>query len=156
MAFLILCPWLFPQVPKPEDQRFYSHPQSIHMPNPRLRSEERSIDLITTNVLRNKERQLMQSTQQADFYRDGLGSQAPINSDDLLEKKARFEQTGEINENMVTSNFHFTILNSYHPYAIFPFYIPIIHIPFSYFKFPSSICHFSILYSHYPYSIFLF
>lgn len=72
------------------------------MPNPRLRVEERSIDMITANVLRNKERQLMQSSHQADYYKDGLGSQAPLNSDDLLEKKAKFEQTGEINENMVS------------------------------------------------------
>lgn len=44
----------------------------------------------------------MQSSHQADYYKDGLGSQAPLNSDDLLEKKAKFEQTGEINENMVS------------------------------------------------------
>lgn len=85
-------------VPKPEDQTFYSHAQSIHVPNPRLRVEERSIDLITANVLKNKEKQLMQSTHQADYYKDGMGTQAPINSDDLLEKKMKFEKTGEINE----------------------------------------------------------
>lgn len=85
-------------VPKPEDQTFYLHPQNIHVPNPKLRVEDRSIDMITANVLKNKEKQLMQSTQQADYYKDGLGTQAPINSDDLLEKKMRFEKTGEINE----------------------------------------------------------
>lgn len=87
-------------VPKPEDQNFYLHPQNLNVPNPRLRPEERSIDLLTANVLKNKERQLMQSTQQADFYKDGLGSQAPLNSDDLCTKKLKYEQTGDINETM--------------------------------------------------------
>lgn len=87
-------------VPKPEDQEFYMHPQNIHCPNPRLRVDERSIDMITANVLRNKEKQLMQSTQQADYYKDGLGTQAPVNSDDLVEKKKKYESTGKINETM--------------------------------------------------------
>ena len=77
------------------------HPQNIHCPNPRLRVDERSIDMITANVLRNKEKQLMQSTQQADYYKDGLGTQAPVNSDDLVEKKKKYESTGKINETMV-------------------------------------------------------
>ncbi len=71
------------------------------VPNPKLRPDDRSIDLITANVLRNKERQLMQSTNQADYYKDGLGTQAPLNSDDLIEKKIRYESTGQINETMV-------------------------------------------------------
>jgi hypothetical protein len=90
-------------LPKPDDQQLYLHPQSIHMPNPRLRPEERSIDIVTANTLRNKEKQLRQSTHQADFYKDGLGSQAPLNSDDLDEKKNKFEQTGQINETMVSA-----------------------------------------------------
>ena len=88
-------------MPKPDDQQFYSHPQHIVVPNPKLRVDERSIDPMTANVLRNKEKQLMQSTHQAEFYKDGLGTQAPLNSDDLVEKKARYDATGQINEAMV-------------------------------------------------------
>jgi hypothetical protein len=71
------------------------------VPNPKLRSEEHSIDARTANALRNKERQLIQSTQRTDFYADGLGTRASLNSDDLLEKKVRFETNGQINDNMV-------------------------------------------------------
>ena len=51
-------------------------------------------------MLRNKEKQLSQSTQRLDYYADGLGTRAPLSSDDLLEKKVRFEQTGHIKDEM--------------------------------------------------------
>ncbi len=90
------------KVPKPDGQQYYPYPTSILVPNPKLRgSEERLIDQRTANVLRNKEKQLMQTTQQADYFKDGLGSQAPLNSDDIIEKKVKFDSTGQINENMV-------------------------------------------------------
>ena len=71
------------------------------MPNTKLRPEERSIDARTANVLRNKEKQLMITSNQMEYHKDGLGTHAPLNSDDLIEKKQKFDLTGQVNEKMV-------------------------------------------------------
>ena len=60
-----------------------------------------SIDARTANVLRNKEKQLMMSSNQIDYYKDGLGTHAPLSSDNLLEKKKKYDSTGQVNDKMV-------------------------------------------------------
>lgn len=67
-----------------------------------MRTEERSIDARTTNVLRNKEKQLMMTSNQMEYYKDGLGTHAPLSSDDLLEKKLKYDSTGHVNDTMVS------------------------------------------------------
>lgn len=71
------------------------------MPNPRIRPKSEQLDARTANVLRNKERELMQTTHQIDYYKDGLGTRAPLNSDNLEEKMAKYQETGEMNDEMV-------------------------------------------------------
>jgi hypothetical protein len=56
---------------------------------------------VTANILINKDKELLQSSNRIDYYVDGQGTRAPVNSDDLLEKQARFQATGDINEEMV-------------------------------------------------------
>ena len=70
------------------------------MPNPRLRVPNHTLDARTANVLRNKEKQLLQTTQRTDYYADGQGTRAPLNSDDLLEKKEKYEKTHQLTEGM--------------------------------------------------------
>lgn len=70
-------------------------------PNRRTRSPNQQLDARTANALANKERELMQTTHSIDYYKDGLGSRAPLNSDDLNEKCARYVQTGHVDNQMV-------------------------------------------------------
>lgn len=64
-------------------------------PNRRLRSAGQQIDARTANVLANKERELLTTTtHRADYYMDGRGTRAPLDSDDLADKVARFVQNG--------------------------------------------------------------
>jgi len=98
-------------VPKPnESQQFYPYPPTVLVPNPKLRAEERSIDLRTANTLRNKEKQLMMTSNQIDYFKDGLGTHAPLNSDDVIEKKANYEATGSINDSMVSCILFYLLL----------------------------------------------
>jgi hypothetical protein len=76
------------------------------VPNPKIRSPALQIDPITANILINKDKELMQSSNRIDYYVDGLGTRAPVNSDDLHEKHARYEATGQVDEEMV--DIHFT------------------------------------------------
>jgi hypothetical protein len=66
-----------------------------------MRPPALQIDPVTTNIVINKEKELMQSSNRIDYYFDGLGTRAQLNSDDLHEKQARFEATGKIDEEMV-------------------------------------------------------
>lgn len=43
----------------------------------------------------------MQSSNRIEYYVDGLGTRAPVNTNDLIEKKVRFDMTGQVNNNMV-------------------------------------------------------
>lgn len=56
-------------------------------------------------MLRNKERELLQTTQQVDYYKDGLGTRAPLNSDNLDEKNLKLEKTGIVDETLVTRHY---------------------------------------------------
>ena len=66
---------------------------------------ERSIDPRTANVLRNKEKEMMQTSQQSSYYKDGLGTQAPFNSDNLGEKINKYEQTDKVDDSLVLIDF---------------------------------------------------
>ncbi len=101
----------YAHVPKPNDnkQQFYPYPPSVLAPNTKLRPEDRSIDVRVANVLRNKEKQIMQTTNKIDYYKDGLGTHAPLNSDDVYEKKTKYELTGSIKDSMVISVIFFFI-----------------------------------------------
>ena len=91
----------YKKLPKPhQNQQYYPAPPTLLMPNPRLRAQKHSLDARTANVLRNKEKQLHQTTQRTDYYADGLGTRAPLNSDDLLEKKEKYEKTGQLSDGM--------------------------------------------------------
>lgn len=86
---------------KPDrEQTFYPIPSSILAPNPRKRTFTGSLDPQAWNILRNKERELMQTQNQIDFYKDGLGTRAPFNSDNYHEKQDRLEKTGKTDESM--------------------------------------------------------
>lgn len=65
-------------------------------PNRNIRAPEERLDARTANVLANKERELMQSANQIEYFADGLGTRAPLNSDDLTEKVARFVSTSQV------------------------------------------------------------
>ena len=56
------------QNPKPDNHQIYPAPTSILNPNPKLRSLKNSLDPNSWNILKNKERELMQTTNQIDFY----------------------------------------------------------------------------------------
>jgi hypothetical protein len=87
---------------KPDQaQSFYPAPPTLLNPNPRLRPASHQIDRRTANILENKEKELMQTTQQTDYYKDGLGTRAPLKSDNLEDKISKYEQTGQIDEEMV-------------------------------------------------------
>lgn len=43
----------------------------------------------------------MMSSNQIDYYKDGLGTHAPLSSDNLLEKKKKYDSTGQVNDKMV-------------------------------------------------------
>jgi hypothetical protein len=43
----------------------------------------------------------MQTTHQIEFYKDGLGTRAPLNTDNLNEKAAKLDKTGVVDETMV-------------------------------------------------------
>lgn len=93
MAYNIACL----KYPKPsQSQTFYPYPPNLLTPNRRLRSLEQQIDARTANILANKERELMQTTSNIDYYADGLGTRAPLNSDDLDEKYARILATSQV------------------------------------------------------------
>jgi hypothetical protein len=83
-------------------QQFYPSPPKLLVPNPALRNEKLSINERTANVLRNKDRELMQSTQRTDYYIDGIGTRSQINSDDLLKKNVELELTGKNNDTLVS------------------------------------------------------
>lgn len=99
-------------MPKPSyaQQQFYPAPLTLLAPNPRLRVSH-SIDSRTANALRNKEKELMQSSQRIDYYKDGLGTRAVLKTDDLEEKNRRLNENGERNEEMVNSAIFYLILN---------------------------------------------
>ncbi|CAF0732237.1 unnamed protein product [Brachionus calyciflorus] len=88
-------------LPKPSyaQQQYYPAPPTLLTPNPRLRASH-PIDARTANTLKNKEKELMQSSQRIDYYKDGLGTRAVVNSDDLDERKKRFLETGDRSEEM--------------------------------------------------------
>lgn len=46
-----------------------------------MRDSEQTLDKSTANILRNKDREFHKTTHQRDYYKDGLGSSAPFNSD---------------------------------------------------------------------------
>ena len=89
-------------MPKPSyaQQQFYPAPPTLLTPNPRLRVSH-SIDFRTANALRNKEKELMQSSQRIEYYKDGLGTRAVLKTDDLEDKNRRLNETGDRNEEMV-------------------------------------------------------
>ena len=90
--------------PKPDrSQSFYPTPLKAFVPNQKLRNFSASLDTKNWNILRNKERDLMQTTHQIDFYKDGLGTRAPLNSDNLNEKAAKLDKAGIVDETMVIS-----------------------------------------------------
>lgn len=83
--------------PKPDQsQTFYPSPPSMLAPNRNIRAPEERLDARTANVLANKERELMQSANKIEYFADGLGTRAPLNSDDLAEKVARFVSTSQV------------------------------------------------------------
>jgi hypothetical protein len=88
--------------PKPNNsQTFYPAPTSILAPNPKLRNLTHSLDPHSWNMLRNKERELMQTTHQIDYYKDGLGTRVAFSTDNLDEKNAQFLKTGRYDESLV-------------------------------------------------------
>lgn len=82
-------------------QQFYPAPSKLLVPNPALRNEHLAIDERTANVLSNKNKELIESTQRTDYYIDGRGTRAQINSDDLLKKKVSYQSTGKVDEILV-------------------------------------------------------
>jgi hypothetical protein len=58
------------------------------------------VDTATAKTIRNKEKQLIQSTNRTDYYKDGLGTRAPLNANDLEEKHVRFEPGQQMNDAM--------------------------------------------------------
>lgn len=71
------------------------------MPNPKIRTSQ-SIDARTANTLQNKEKELMQSSQRIDYYKDGLGTRAVLNTDNLDEKQKGIIDSNPLTENMVS------------------------------------------------------
>ena len=63
-------------------------------PNLTSRSVHFKLDEPTANTLRNKDKETMESTQQADYYRDGLGSRAPLDTNNLNEKEEKLIHEG--------------------------------------------------------------
>ncbi|RNA40418.1 hypothetical protein BpHYR1_013636 [Brachionus plicatilis] len=88
-------------LPKPSygSQQYYPAPPVLLVPNQRLRNAH-SIDARTANTLRNKEKELMQSSQRIDYYKDGLGTRAVLDSDNLNEKQKRIIESGEHSDDM--------------------------------------------------------
>jgi hypothetical protein len=89
--------------PKPDyvSQNFNPHPTSILNPNPRLRAMSHSLDQSSWNMLRNKERELMQTTHQIDYYKDGLGTRVAFNTDNINEKIDQNIRTGQYDDSLV-------------------------------------------------------
>ena len=89
--------------PKPDysTQQYYPAPPKLLVPNPAIRNESLAIDERTANVLRNKSRELIQSTQRASYYMDGVGTRSQIKTDDLLEKMVNYELTGKVDDTLV-------------------------------------------------------
>ena len=50
-------------------------------PNHKMRSADQTLDKNTANILRNKDKEFHKTTHQLEYYKDGLGSCAPLNSD---------------------------------------------------------------------------
>lgn len=85
-------------------------------PNRNIRAPEERLDARTANVLANKERELMQSANQIEYFADGLGTRAPLNSDDLAEKVARFVSTSQVVQDKMVCFFiikHTVMFNFY-------------------------------------------
>ena len=43
----------------------------------------------------------MQTTNQIDFYKDGLGTRGPLNTDNLKEKNEKLDKKGLVDETLV-------------------------------------------------------
>ena len=82
-------------------QNYYPAPPSLLVANPKLRQTSLQIDANTADILANKERELMQTSNRIDYYKDGLGTRAPLNSDNYNEKQIKLDQTSKIDEEMV-------------------------------------------------------
>ena len=71
----------------------------------------------------------MQSSNQIEYYRDGLGTHAPLCSDDIVEKRSKYDSTGLINDTMVCWTFPFIYL-----FNFFKFFILFYSFKKPYFK----------------------
>jgi hypothetical protein len=54
----------------------------------------------TAKTILNKQKQLIQSTNRIDYYKDGFGTRAPLNSSDFEEKNGKFEPVKYIDDEM--------------------------------------------------------
>lgn len=70
------------------------------VPNPKIRTAH-SIDTRTANTLQNKEKELMQSSQRIDYYKDGLGTRAVLKTDNIDEKLKGIIDNNPLTEDMV-------------------------------------------------------